>query len=106
MGTDTFRGPKEAVFPVPPLADRTVTELVVIGWADVTATLSVKVQEVPGATVAPARLTLLPPDTATGVPPQLLTRPFGDATNRSAGKLWVNPTPVKATVFAAGLVMV
>jgi hypothetical protein len=46
------------------------------------------------------------PAVARDVPPQVLVSPLGVATSRLAGKVSVNPTPVRATVLADGLVMV
>ena len=58
------------------------------------------------ATVPPVRLTLPLPAVAVVVPPHVLLRPFGAATTSPAGNVSVNATPVSATVFAAGLVIV
>ena len=52
------------------------------------------------------RLTLDDPATAVAVPPHVLTSAFGVATTRPAGRGSVKPTPVSATVFAAGFVSV
>src|SRR5262245_25034384 len=86
------------VLPVPASVEDTVTELF-FAPAVVPVTSTLKVQEAPAASVAPARLTLDEPAVAVIVPPpQLPTRPFGVATTRPAGRLSVNATPVKATV--------
>jgi hypothetical protein len=57
--------------------------------------------------VAPVRLTLLPPALAAIVPPPHdPVRPFGAATAIPAGNVSVKPTPVSGIVFAAGFVRV
>src|SRR6266700_4974628 len=69
-------------------------------------TVTVKVQELAAATVPPARVTMFVPAVAVATPPQVLASPLGVATINAPGKVSVNATPVRATVFAAGLVMV
>src|SRR5260221_14557443 len=69
-------------------------------------TVTVKVQELAAATVPPARVTMFVPAVAVATPPQVLVSPLGVATINAPGKVSVNATPVSATVFAAGLVMV
>jgi hypothetical protein len=96
-----------AVFPVPPFVE--VTGPVVLvetpGFAPVTFTL--KVQDVPAAIVAPARLTAPAPAVAVIVPPAHdPERPLGVATVIPAGNVSVNATPANGAVFAAGFVMV
>jgi len=105
MGTSTFSG-AEVVLPVPPLAETTVVGPVVYGMAAVTVIFTVSVHERPAAITAPDRLTIPLPDAAAAVPPHVLLRPFGVATNISGGKLSVKATPVNATVFTAGLTTV
>lgn len=58
------------------------------------------------ATVAPDKLTLPEPAAAVVVPPQVLVNPFGVEITIPAGNVSVNATPVSATPFAAGLVIV
>jgi hypothetical protein len=82
------------VLPVPPLVEVTWTLLfltpAVVPWM-VTET----VQLVPGASVAPLKLTDEDPATAVAVPPQLLVRLGVEATTRPAGRLSVNATPFR-----------
>ena len=54
----------------------------------------------------PLSVMLLDPATAVAVPPQVFDSPFGVETTRPAGSVSVKATPVSATVFADGLVMV
>lgn len=63
-------------------------------------------QDEPVAMLAPDKLTVPEPATAVGVPPQVLFRLLGVATTIPAGRVSENATPVSATAFAAGLVMV
>src|SRR5260221_10441131 len=65
-----------------------------------------KVQELAAAPVPPARVRMFVPAVAVATPPQVLASPLGVATINAPGKVSVNATPVRATVFAAGLVMV
>ena len=74
------------------------------GTALVTFTLTV--QELATAMLPPVRLMLPEPATAVSAPPQLLTAPFGVATNTLAGNVSVKATPAWGSAFAAGLVMV
>jgi hypothetical protein len=70
-------------------------------------TFTEKVQELLVARVAPARLTDEEPATAVLVPaPQAPVRALGVDTTKPAGRVSVNATPVSATAFAAGLVIV
>lgn len=66
-------------------------------------TLTVIVQET--VTVPFVRVTLLLPATAVGVPPQVLVRPFGEATITPAGRVSATATPVSAKALPAGLVI-
>jgi hypothetical protein len=59
----------------------------------VPVTLTEIVQDVPGARLAPERLTLPEPSTAVAVPLHVLVKFPGVATTRPAGKLSVNATP-------------
>jgi hypothetical protein len=74
----------------------------------VPVTFTTTVQVAPGVVILPpVRVMLLPPAVARAVPPQLLESPlFGVATSSPEGSVSVKATPIKATVLAAGLVMV
>lgn len=92
-----------AVFPVPPLVEVTlpVTLVKLPGWLAVTGTLK---RQLPfTAIVAPESEIVLPP-LVVSVPPHAVVVPL--LTVSPAGKTSVNATPVKATGFTAGLVMV
>ncbi len=79
--------------PVPPSADDAVTELTLTpAVVPVTFTCSVQL-EFP-AMVPLASDTVPEPASAVCVPPQLLSKPFGFATTKPAGRLSVNATPV------------
>src|SRR5215469_13411327 len=54
----------------------------------------------------PLRLMLAEPATAVSVPPQLLTAPFGEATNTLPGNVSLKATPASGSGFPAGLVIV
>lgn len=69
-------------------------------------TLTETVQFEAAEMTPPERETELEPATADVVPAQELVRPFGVATTRPEGKVSVKATPVSATGFAEGLVMV
>ena len=76
-------------------------------------TLTETVQVPPVPTVPPTSLmpvspaASVPPPPSCKVPPQVLVVASGVATTRfGEGKLSVKPTPVRATVFAAGFVIV
>jgi len=95
-----------AVLPVPPLVELTAP-LVLVYWPDaVPVTFTTRVQLVLTAMLPPVRLMLVEPATAVAVPPQVFERPFGVETTSPVGNVSVNATPVSATAFAAGLVMV
>src|SRR6267143_2302192 len=95
-----------AVFPVPPLAELTVTWL----RPPVVAVTSTEiVQKLLVAIAPPARVIVPELAAAVTVPPQGLTAgcTFGiAATLIPDGRLSVKATPVRPTVFAAGFVMV
>lgn len=96
----------EAVLPVPPFVELTAP-LVLVYWPDaVPVTFTTRVQLVLTAMLPPVREMLVEPATAVAVPPQVFERPFGVETTSPVGNVSVNATPVSATVFAAGLVMV
>lgn len=90
------------VLPVPPSFD--VTALVVLFCAPTAMPVTFKetVHELLAATVPPLRLMELP--LALAVPAQVLLRLLGEETARPAGRLSLNATPVRASVF--GFVMV
>lgn len=69
-------------------------------------TLTLTVQVAFAASVDPLRLTDALPTAAVAVPPQVLTKPFGEAIFNPSGKLSVSAMPVSATVFPAGFVKV
>lgn len=95
-----------AVLPVPPFVELTAP-LVLVYWPDaVPVTFTTRVQFVLTAMVPPVREMLVEPATAVAVPPQVFERPFGVETTSPVGSVSVNATPVSATVFAAGFVMV
>src|SRR5689334_3437193 len=96
----------EAVLPVPPLVEVTAPlVLLYVPLAEpVTSTLTV--QLLLAATAPPVSEMLPEPAVAVTVPVQVPPSPFGVATTRPAGSVSVNATPVSATAFAAGLVMV
>ena len=91
----TFRVAVE-VLPVPAVVSVTVT-LFTFTPAVVPITLRVIVQF--AAMFPPESDTVEVPATATAVPAQPLTRAFGVATTKPAGRLSVNATPVSAVAF-------
>lgn len=56
--------------------------------------------------VPPVRLMMVDPATAVAVPPHVLDSPFGVDTTSPVGRVSAKATPVRATVLAAGFVMV
>lgn len=96
-----------AVFPVPPLVDETAPDVLVKEPpAVVSVMFTTTVQELLTAMLPPVSEMLVPPGAAEAVPPQLFVSPFGVATSNPAGRESLNATPVWATVFPAGLVIV
>lgn len=94
------------VLPVPPLVEVVVTLFVFVP-AVVPVTVTVTVQLLFTGIVAPLKLTLPPFAAAVTVPPEQVVDAFGVAAFcKPAGYVSVKATPVKATVFAAGLVIV
>jgi len=95
--------PAVAVLPVPPLVELTlpVTLVNIPGCVPVTVTLNVHWP--PTAMVAPESEIVLPPVVAKA-PPHAVPVPL--ITVKPAGSVSVNATPVSATVFAVGLVIV
>src|SRR6266567_1017391 len=96
----------DAVLPVPPLVEVTVPVVLFFTPEVVPVTFTVNVQLLLTAIVPPVSETLPEPATAVAAPPQVLVNPFGVATTMPAGNVSVNATPVSATAFAPGLVMV
>jgi hypothetical protein len=96
----------DAASPLPPLSELMGPVLLGYDPAKALVTFTLTVHELSTAIVPPVRAALVVPASAVAVPPQVLLKPLGVATTRLAGKLSVNPTPVSATVFAAGLVIV
>ena len=94
-----------AVLPVPPFVEETAPVMLVLPPGLVPVTLIENVQDALAASVAPVRLTLVPPTAAEMVPPHEPVRPLGVATMSPAGNASVKATPVSA-VEALGLVMV
>ena len=94
----------EEVFPIPPLVEVTITELGLTP-AVVPCTLSEMAQDAPADKLTPLKLTEEEPAVAVAVPPQVLDKPFGDATTKPLGSESVKLTPVSATLVL-GLVMV
>jgi hypothetical protein len=97
----------DAVPPVPPSTDVTAPVVLFCAPATVPTTFTLNVHAALAFSVAPVRLTLLPPALAAIVPPPHdPVRPFGAATAIPAGNVSVKPTPVSGIVFAAGFVRV
>ena len=95
-----------AVLPVPPLVDATVTLFVFVP-AVVPVIVTVTVQLLFTGMDAPLKLTLVPLAAAVTVPPAQVVAAAGAAVFCiPAGYVSVKATPVNATVFAAGLVIV
>jgi hypothetical protein len=94
-----------AVLPVPPLVEVTLPVVFVNCPEVAPVMLTTIVQVLFGPMVPLLRLMVPEPATAVAVPPQELAKPFGDDTTNPAGKLSTNATPVRATVLAAGLVI-
>src|SRR5438128_5237660 len=89
----------------PPLVEVEVTVLTLMPPV-VPVTFTPIVHEPLTANVTPLSETVPDAATATGVPPHVLVNPFGVATTIPAGNVSVNPTPVRAKAFPAGLVRV
>src|SRR5882724_622054 len=96
----------DAVLPVPPFVEVTFPVVLFFTPEVVPVTFAVSVQVLLTAIVPPVSEMLPEPATAVAVPPHVLVKPFGVAITRPAGKASVNATPVSATAFAPGLVMV
>ena len=97
----------EAVLPVPPLVEVTAAVVLVKSPPAVPFTFTITVQEPLTASVAPDRLTLFAPAFAVVALPVHAFETTGElASTIPAGKVSLNPTPVSASVFAAGFVSV
>src|SRR5258708_21790639 len=94
------------VLPVPPLVELMFPVVLIKFPEAVPVTFTVTVQVLLTATVTPVSEMLPDPATAVAVPPQVLVSPLGVATTMPTGKVSVSATPVSATAFAPGLVMV
>jgi len=95
-----------AVFPAPAVVEVTAT-LLFCTPAVVPVTFTEKVHEVLVGKVVPARLTTVAPEAAVIVPPPHdPVRPFGEETDKPAGRPSVKATPVSGMVFAGGFVIV
>jgi hypothetical protein len=95
-----------AVPPVPPFVELTAPVVFVNCPATVPVTFTKMVHEELAAIVPPVRLALVPPAVAEAVPPHELVSPLGVATTKPVGNVSANATPVSATVFPAGFVIV
>ena len=95
-----------AVLPVPPLVEETAPLVLVNVAAAVPVMLTTTVQELAAAIDPPLELIEVPPAVAEVVPPQELVSPLGVATISPAGSASEKATPVSASVFAAGFVIV
>ena len=96
-----------AVPPVPPSTDVTAPVVLFCAPAAVPVTLTLNVHDPLAASVAPAKLTLLPPAVAVIVPPPHdPVKPFGVANAIPAGRLSVKPIPLSAIAFGAGFATV
>ena len=89
--------------PGPPLVDDAVAQFT-LSPGVVAVTVTVIVQKAPIGSVAPVIDMELPPAT-TGTP-QVVLAFDGVATSSPVGKVSVNPTPIRGTVFANGFVIV
>ena len=106
-GATTVRVAVLLVAPVPPSVELTAPVVLAFAPAVLPVTFTENVQELFTAIVPPLRLMLPEPAVAVMVPvPQVPVMPFGVETTTPAGKVSLNATPVSATVFVAGLVMV
>lgn len=95
-----------AVLPVPPFVALTVPVVLTCVPAVTPVTFTENEHEPLAATLPPVKVTLEEPAAPVTVPPQEPFSPFGVATTKPEGKLSVNATPVSATPFAGGLVIV
>lgn len=95
------------VVPVPPFVELTAPVVLAYEPAVAESTFTEIVQVLLAATVPPLSPTeVLPAAPPLIVPPQLLLRPGVLATTRPEGKESLTARPVRATVFAAGFVIV
>lgn len=96
----------EAVLPVPPFVELTGPDVFVSSPTSVPVTLTTTVQVEPAAIVPPATEIEVAPASGLNVPPHEVASPGATATTSPVGKVSVKATPVSATVFAAGFVIV
>jgi hypothetical protein len=96
----------EAVFPAPPFVELTAPVVLLNVPCVALVTLTLIVHEEFAATVPPVRLAAPEPAVAVTAPPQVLLSAFGVETISPAGNVSVKATPVSATEFAAGFVIV
>jgi len=93
-------------FPAPPFAEVTVSDTSVYPLEISPTTLTISVQLLFAATLAPPSVIVCDPGCAATVPPQLSLALFGVATASPIGRILVRATPARAVVFAAGFVIV
>jgi len=106
VGGAMMARPAEAVVPVPPFDELTAPVVLVMLPAVFAVTSTFTSQLPPTPIDPPVRLMELVPEFAVKVPPQVLLV-FGTvATTTPLGNVSLTATPVRATVLAAGLVMV
>jgi hypothetical protein len=96
----------DAVFPVPPFVELIAPLVLFFAPPVVPVTFTLTTHEAFAATVPPVRLMLPVPAVAVTEPPQLLVTAGVLATTNPAGNASLNASPLSATVFATGLVMV
>ena len=98
----------DAAFPVPPLVEVTAEVVLTLLPPLVPVTVTLTVQVMPASMVPPEKVRLVAPALGanTGDPHPDVSASGVAATCIPAGKLSVKPTPVNATVFEEGLVMV
>src|ERR1700687_5872221 len=103
LGGATTVRPADAVLPVPPLLEVTLPLVLVYDPATVPVTVTLNWHWL--LVLMPAPDNAIPVgEVVVSVPPQTVAELF--ATVKPVGSVSVNPTPVSATGFAAGLVMV
>jgi hypothetical protein len=95
----------EAVLPLPPSVEVTLTLLLLLPAA-VPVTFTLRVQEAPAASVPPERLIDEEAAVAVAVPVQVVVRALGVETTRPAGNESVKATPLRVRVLAGGFASV
>jgi hypothetical protein len=96
----------DAVPPLPPFVELTAPVVLTYVALIELVTFTVTVHELLTGTVPEDSATLPEPAVAVAVPPHVLVKPLGVATTRFTGNVSVKATPVSATLFPAGLVIV